>query len=158
MTTHQEGVIEDAEGALQVDFANQFIGGGVISGGCVQEEILFAVCPELICAMVFCPRMLRYECIFISGCERFSGYKGYAFSLEYAGDFQDKTKRLPDGSLDKRIVALDATDYRMGGPAMQFCQQHYLRDLEKAYVGFAPLESETPPLAPVSTGNWVLIF
>ena len=33
-------------GLLHADFANMFLGGGVFSGGCVQEEIRFAICPE----------------------------------------------------------------------------------------------------------------
>ena len=35
----EDGGIEDAVGSLQVDFANCHLGGGVIEGGCVQEEI-----------------------------------------------------------------------------------------------------------------------
>lgn len=34
-----DGVIEDDSNDIQVDFANEVIGGGVICGGCVQEEI-----------------------------------------------------------------------------------------------------------------------
>lgn len=30
------GAIEDAHDAMQIDFANAYIGGGVLSGGCVQ--------------------------------------------------------------------------------------------------------------------------
>ena len=55
---------------LQVDFANMYLGvrfssrlslysslthtsqGGVLSGGCVQEEIRFSISPELIAAML----------------------------------------------------------------------------------------------------------
>ena len=39
--------IEDFRGvSLKADFANRFIGGGVLHGGCVQEEILFSIYPE----------------------------------------------------------------------------------------------------------------
>jgi poly(ADP-ribose) glycohydrolase len=39
-----EGTIEDDGGeALQVDFANRYIGGGVLGNGCVQEEIRFLI-------------------------------------------------------------------------------------------------------------------
>lgn len=34
--------IEDYYGEIKVDFANQFIGGGALSHGCVQEQIMFA--------------------------------------------------------------------------------------------------------------------
>ena len=33
LNVHEEGVIEDSVGMLHADFANQFIGGGVIAGG-----------------------------------------------------------------------------------------------------------------------------
>ncbi|ETO01550.1 poly(ADP-ribose) glycohydrolase, partial [Reticulomyxa filosa] len=35
-----EGKIEDSIGDFQIDFANKFIGGGVFTGGCVQEVVL----------------------------------------------------------------------------------------------------------------------
>ncbi|MES1916330.1 MAG: hypothetical protein MHM6MM_008158, partial [Cercozoa sp. M6MM] len=38
--------IEDAQGALQVDFANRYLGGGVLGHGAVQEEIMFVCTPE----------------------------------------------------------------------------------------------------------------
>ena len=32
---------------LHADFANMYLGGGVICGGNVQEEIRFSICPEV---------------------------------------------------------------------------------------------------------------
>jgi hypothetical protein len=52
LRAHSNGTIEEVPGAMHVDFANCFIGGGVLSGGCVQEEILFAICPELTVALL----------------------------------------------------------------------------------------------------------
>ncbi len=41
-----KGKIEDdAPGMIHADFANMFIGGGVLGHGSVQEEILFAISP-----------------------------------------------------------------------------------------------------------------
>jgi hypothetical protein len=37
LSVHVSGSIEDTPQALHADFANQFIGGGVIAGGCVKE-------------------------------------------------------------------------------------------------------------------------
>jgi hypothetical protein len=43
------GTIEEAPPpAVQVDFANASVGGGVLGHGCVQEEIRFVLSPELI--------------------------------------------------------------------------------------------------------------
>ena len=49
-----EGMIEtEGQGMLQVDFANKFVGGGVLGSGLVQEEIRFTVCPELLVSLLF---------------------------------------------------------------------------------------------------------
>merc|ERR1711971_1319315 len=76
---------EDAPGLAHADFANMFLGGGVLSGGCVQEEIRFAICPELVVGLLVNPRMMDDEAIQIVGGEQFSAYKGYAFNLRYNG-------------------------------------------------------------------------
>lgn len=56
--------IEDGAGMLQVDFANRFLGGGVLGWGCVQEEIRFVINPEMIVGMLFCESMNLTEAIF----------------------------------------------------------------------------------------------
>merc|ERR1712151_615985 len=71
---------EKGRGCLHADFANMFLGGGVLSGGCVQEEIRFSICPELCVAMLLCPCMCEDEAIQLLGSEQFSAYKGYAFN------------------------------------------------------------------------------
>lgn len=93
-TINENGTIEDSKNALQVDFANMYIGGGVLGSGCVQEEIRFTICPELIVSMLFMERMDDEECILIRGAERFSNYKGYAWSFEWSGDHKDETDRF----------------------------------------------------------------
>ena len=40
--------MDSAKEALRVDFASQYLGGGILGSGAVQEEITFAACPELI--------------------------------------------------------------------------------------------------------------
>ncbi|VDD90931.1 unnamed protein product, partial [Enterobius vermicularis] len=78
------GTIEDdGFGMLEVDFANKYIGGGVLSKGCVQEEIRFLICPELILSCLFCERMSENEAIFISGAQRFSNYTGYGRDFKW---------------------------------------------------------------------------
>jgi len=67
LSVYFDGTIEDRKAELQVDFANKFIGGGVICGGCVQEEIRFSVCPELISSCLFCEVMGENEAIFLIG-------------------------------------------------------------------------------------------
>jgi hypothetical protein len=56
---------------LHADFANKFLGGGVLSGGCVQEEIRFAICPELVLGALICPVMGKREAIQMVGAEQY---------------------------------------------------------------------------------------
>lgn len=89
----ENGTIEDCIGAIQMDFANKYLGGGVLNHGCVQEEIRFIICPELLVSMLFCEVMDENEAIVIKGCERFSSYKGYANTFEWSGDYVDEVAR-----------------------------------------------------------------
>ena len=61
--------------STQVDFANRYIGGGVLGWGCVQEEIRFLISPELIVSRLFCEELDANECIVVTGAERYSAYR-----------------------------------------------------------------------------------
>ncbi|CAI7860045.1 unnamed protein product, partial [Closterium sp. NIES-53] len=83
LVVHERGTIEDdGTGCVQVDFANAFLGGGTLGSGCVQEEIRFVICPELIVGMLFLPAMENNETIEIVGPERFTRYTGYAATFK----------------------------------------------------------------------------
>lgn len=153
--------MEDSYGAqcMQVDFANRCLGGGVITGGCVQEEIRFAICPELIVGMLFSPVMLDNEAIHIIGGEQFSKYDGYAFSLKYGGDFRDPSPRREDGTVLSAITAIDALDGRhevSSAFRSQWRDQMIVRELNKALAGFLPEDSDRTlrSFRDVATGNW----
>eukprot|EP01105_Mastigella_eilhardi_P019587 TRINITY_DN4624_c0_g1_i1.p1 TRINITY_DN4624_c0_g1~~TRINITY_DN4624_c0_g1_i1.p1 ORF type:complete len:330 (-),score=69.79 TRINITY_DN4624_c0_g1_i1:727-1668(-) len=108
--------IEDALDHLQVDFANRAIGGGVLRGGCAQEEIRFGICnPELLVSMLLCPPMDHNEAIVITGAERFSIYTGYTRAVKWEGDYTDKEARDEDGSVTTSVVAIDALMHPMDG-------------------------------------------
>jgi len=142
--------IEDAADHRQVDFANAYLGGGVLSGGCVQEEIRFAVAPELLVGMILSPRMGPDEAIVLRGAERFTLTRGYAASLAYDGHFEDPASRAADGTPDIELVAIDALDYRRQNAAAQFTEEAMLRELSKARCGFL----RDARALPVATGNW----
>lgn len=62
------GTIEDdGLGFLQVDFANKNVGGGVFGYGCVQEEIRFVICPELLVSRLFVERLGDQEAVIVTG-------------------------------------------------------------------------------------------
>ena len=51
----------------QVDFANKFLGGGVLGHGCVQEEIRFLICPEMMVSRLFTEVLDKNECLIMRG-------------------------------------------------------------------------------------------
>lgn len=149
--------IEKGKGCLHADFANMFLGGGVLSGGCVQEEIRFAICPELCAAMIVCPCMLANEGITVVGGEQFSNYSGYARRLQYAGSCTLKAPRDADGTALVAITAMDALDLRRDNSsiAAQMEIKAELRELEKATAAFEPVDDVALKTWPIiATGNW----
>lgn len=124
------GTIEDdGQGLLQVDFANKYLGGGVLNYGCVQEEIRFVICPELLVSRLFTECLEDNECMIIMGCERFNAYEGYASSFEWTGSFVDET---PCDSSRRRkctIVAIDAVPFSKR--AQQYKEVMLKRELNK---------------------------
>ncbi|BHF70128.1 hypothetical protein SprV_0301317800 [Sparganum proliferum] len=67
--------IEDAGGdTMQVDFADPYIGGEFLRFGCVQEEIMCGMQPEILVGRLFLERLLPHEAALVIGAERFSNY------------------------------------------------------------------------------------
>jgi len=148
-----KGTIEDnGQGMLQADFANKFIGGGVLNEGCVQEEIRFVICPELLLSRLFTEVMDANECLIITGAERFSNYAGYADTFTWSGDFIDATITDNWSRKQTQIFAMDALifhDY-----ASQFKPGLLRRELNKLHVSFATKIAGTSGKMAVATGNW----
>ena len=145
------GTIEDAgPDVLHLDFANAYMGGGVLGQGCVQEEIRFLICPELIVSRLLCERLQDNEATLFQGFERFSNYTGYAKSFAYAGPYEDAKEA------DRRppLLAIDATHFRYGSNLQQFGDPSIERELNKALAGFTPSPSEGSLNLPLCTGNW----
>ncbi|KAK3092078.1 hypothetical protein FSP39_024998, partial [Pinctada imbricata] len=148
-----EGTIEDdGEGMLQVDFANKILGGGVLGQGCVQEEIRFLICPEMLVTRLFTECLEKNESLIMYGCERFSKYDGYAQTFKWDGNFDDKTLRDEWGRLCTDVVAIDALVIREFG--RQFKMDQIRRELNKAYCGFLSHGMKAENLSAVCTGNW----
>lgn len=149
---------EDAPGLAHADFANMYIGGGVLANGSIQEEIRFAICPELLAAMLICPRMDDDEAIQIVGAEQFSNYKGYSHSLQYDGDYRDTSyPRDADGTPLISILAMDALDLRSKDHSLkkQISRPYALRELNKAFSAFTPVnEASLANFPSIATGNW----
>lgn len=126
----EDGTIEDdGEGLLQVDFANKYLGGGVLNYGCVQEEIRFMICPELLITRLFTEQLDENECLTIMGCERFNDYRGYASTFQWTNDYTDETPRDPSHRRKCTIVAIDAVPFR--SKSHQYKTEMLQRELNK---------------------------
>ncbi|XP_046631255.1 poly(ADP-ribose) glycohydrolase-like [Daphnia pulicaria] len=146
-----EGTIEkEGIGLLQMDFANKFLGGGVLNWGCVQEEIRFVICPELIVGCLFSEVMESNEALVITGCEQYSCHSGYGDTFRFDGDFVDQTPRDAHGRRLCQVVAIDAIPFNR--KETQYKKDSINRELRKAYAGFHC--QRRIPLTAVATGNW----
>lgn len=132
------GNIDDSPADLHVEFANAFVGGGVMTGDAAMEETLFLVKPELMVAMALQHRMVDEEAICISGALKYSDTTGYGQSFEFAGEHENKRVGPPP-----TVAAIDAI--RGGGPAMT--EVAMLRDMNKARIAF-------DGAVEVATGHW----
>lgn len=103
--------------------------------GCVQEEIRFVICPELMVTMLLTEALDDTEALIIQGVERYSRYKGYSNSFKWVGDFIDETPRDSNGRLKTCVVAIDALYFKQ--PNVQFNMGSVIRELNKVNNFFA---------------------
>ncbi|XP_048480301.1 poly(ADP-ribose) glycohydrolase [Plutella xylostella] len=154
---NSSGTIEDdGVGLMQVDFANKYLGGGVLNYGCVQEEIRFVICPELMASMLFTETLRPNEALLMIGCERYSKYSGYGNSFKWAGNFVDDVPFDSSGRRRCAVLAIDALPFN--NKAHEYRREHIVREMNKAWVGMSICTSEedkSPLHYPgVATGNW----
>ncbi|KDO20439.1 hypothetical protein SPRG_14311 [Saprolegnia parasitica CBS 223.65] len=151
------GAIEADMGAVQIDFANKFAGGGVLGHGCVQEEIRFVINPECIVACALTEVLGDNERFYVVGTEQYARYRGYGATFAFDGDFVDATPvDAVTKCRDTVIVGIDATKYASHCVHHQYRVQDMRRELHKACVGFGALPDEplTAPHRAIATGNW----
>lgn len=146
------GTIENADGCAQIDFANRYLGGGVLGHGCVQEEIRFVISCELILGILFCESMKPEEAILIYGAEQFNKYTGYASSFNWDGNFNDP---IPCDEFRRKLVhviAIDALSFHK--PWQQFEEFLLKREVNKAFTGFYHDPQDQVVGIPIASGNW----
>lgn len=150
------GGIEEAKGCLEIDFANKYLGGGVLGNGAVQEEIMLMTSPEGLVGILFCESMKEDEAILIQGAGMLCEYQGYARSFKFNGKKEEKYDITSSRIVDRNIIAIDALDLRDERIPTQFSSQLLLRELNKAYIGFlgVPELDEETKRKPVATGRW----
>ncbi|KAL4511664.1 hypothetical protein ABPG72_012509 [Tetrahymena utriculariae] len=154
--------IEDFKGQtyIHADFANEYIGGGALYDGNVQEEILFNTCPEMLVSTIFCQKMEAQEAILIVGAERFNSYIGYGYNFQITGEYFDKSSiNTKKNYMNTYVACIDAIAFL---PKETYYNQYELkninRELIKSFAGFqGPLKEDNQnsyDKMPVVTGNW----
>eukprot|EP01084_Bolivina_argentea_P119216 211398_1 len=155
----EEGCIEDQCGELHADFANQYIGGGVLEGGNVQEEIRFTVNTECIISKWLCPLpMTHNEAIIIFGSQQFFDYKGYGSSFCFNGYRNNKKEMFFCDNMNHRlgssvIIGIDAL--YLFTPKKQIDVDFMMREIAKSFIGYSISNDDIGhKMDVVSTGNW----
>ncbi|CAE7031185.1 PARG [Symbiodinium sp. CCMP2592] len=161
-----QGVFDEATEPCIVDFANKRLGGGWLSYGCVQEEILFIERPDFgaLCARSLLEMpdpsmeplaspfsMEPNEAWVMRGAPRFAKIGWYG--------------RAPKDAL-KRVLLLDPKEDQRSSPTVVaidaikasfevYTLEHLKLMLQKAYTGFVAVkEDELFGETEVSTGSW----
>ena len=112
-----------------------FIGGGVLEGGCVQEEILFAIQPEAIVSMFIMEVISDNDAIRIDKTIQYSNYSGYGHSFKYKGRAIDINNNM-NTIIRYKIIAIDAT-VQYNKRDEDIIEKEYIkRDIHKCFVGF----------------------
>ena len=156
------GVIEDCQGVAQCDFANKVLGGGVLGRGCVQEEIRFAISPELLLSRILAEVLMPHEALVMNGAVQYCNYSGYAKTFAFAGPATIPPLSKQEASRRIRnicVVALDAIDFAHSRNLRlehQFFPFWIEREVIKAYAAFvgAPSQLSASSSGPIATGNW----
>ncbi|KAK9506071.1 hypothetical protein O3M35_008073 [Rhynocoris fuscipes] len=145
-----KGTIEkEGAGMLEIDFANKFVGGGVLGRGSVQEEIKFLICPELVVCRLFTECLDDTEALIVTGCERYNKYNGYGETFTWTGNYIEKDASYDCfRRLNSVVVAIDATLFN-ASPSDQYKLSAINRELNKAYAGFS-----FGCHGNIATGNW----
>lgn len=149
----QQGSLFYGNASYCVDFGNKYIGGGILKGGSVQEEILFAINPEATVAMLFMEEMDENDAIGIFNTIQYSNYKGYGQTLMFDGTsiygYNNIIKR-------NRIIAMDAekNDKQLNNVDINNYQRIINRDIYKAFAGFYLTTLDMGCEKSIATGNW----
>ena len=152
LNLNEKDSLFEGDASYCVDFANKYIGGGVLRGGSVQEEILFTIEPEAMVSMLFMEVMDKNDAIGIYNTIQYSKYKGYKNKFEFQGNAITNDTQIKK----HKIIAIDAFPMKkLSNPNDNYNQVIIMRDIHKAYVGFNLInyENKNEPKT-IATGNW----
>eukprot|EP01017_Pseudomicrothorax_dubius_P050145 TRINITY_DN9442_c0_g3_i1.p1 TRINITY_DN9442_c0_g3~~TRINITY_DN9442_c0_g3_i1.p1 ORF type:complete len:522 (+),score=55.27 TRINITY_DN9442_c0_g3_i1:24-1589(+) len=155
---HDEGKLEDRRDCYLIDFANKFIGGGVLFSGCVQEEVLFVTHPDLLPSILFTERLEDSEAMAFVGAGCYVQYQGFGRTFLCLGEAPPLPADSEDVFLreDISIVAIDALNFSNStNKNVQYKVTAVVRELNKASTGFSVHEFDNTIMRKdISTGRW----
>ena len=137
----------DPDISAEVVFANKDPGFG-ISG--TQEEVKFAMSPEMCILMMINPTLLENETLVIQGARKIGKYKGLGREIEFTGPCIDSSSNW----LLRHVIVMDALelDEKESNTIAELEQNDLTRELNKAYCGFTAMSSDT--FGTIGTGHW----
>lgn len=160
VTIQHDLLIEETALCTQVDFANKYIGGGVLRLGGVQEEIRFLMCPETLVSMLICDKMEPDEAISIVGAQVYSSYTGYSGKLKWRellpkdalqNQYRDKFSRIQTECLAINAIKFFGRPSRNLGTQLE--EPNIQKELIKAGVGFGVHGPDFEGI-PIYSGWW----
>ncbi|CAL1168378.1 unnamed protein product [Cladocopium goreaui] len=134
---------------LQADFANSYLGGGVLSGGGTQEECMFTEFPELLAIIYVTERMLPHEAVEIQGARRYAEHTmggRHAWSEQFC--------RATEIGAPIDAVALDAVSFGRKGPHKQYWPDYIQQDIRKCSAALLLPEMDKTFRRKFVTGLW----
>lgn len=154
---HDQNFIENyIKNTIQLDFANKYLGGGVLNHGLVQEEIRYCINPELFPTMLIFDVLKDNEAAIMIGTEQYNSYTGYAESFKFTGDFKDPADTINNDPYYRDIVILAIDAHKYYDPFRQFEKKEVLREINKSLIGFIGdgKYPDNPEKRAIATGRW----
>jgi len=144
---------------LQADFANKYIGGGVLGGGGTQEESMFLEYTELLATCFLVERMQDFEAVEIEGAKRYVQHNMTA--ARHLDKWEEQFCHPVDLETEAStavVVAMDALNfnaYRARYKFEQYQPHNIQREIRKCFAALSsPTTSESSTKRTFVTGAW----
>ena len=137
----------EPEASTEVVFSNKDVGFGV-SG--TQEEVKFGMSPEACVAVLVVPTLRDNETLVMEGVQKIGSHDGIGRNVKYVGLCTEQRNWS-----SRRLIAMDAMELdceEAEDPILELREEVLLRELNKAYCGFAPFRRK--PFSAIATGHW----
>lgn len=144
------------DGYLQADFANEYLGGGVLCGGGSQEESLFLECTELLASIFLVEKMLSFEAVEVAGAMKYVEHN--MMGSRYRHKSEQFCRPVQVSNCTLTVVAFDAICFNAYGSVSkgsQYQPPHIFREVTKCSAALCLPQHANPSIQrSFVTGNW----